>query len=381
MSATLQMRAETPTAARDWRETLAELGPRFAARAAAHDESGDFVAANIAELKQTGLTAAAVPAELGGLGLDQAELAELLRTLAQHCGSTALALSMHTHLVAALAWRWRRDGATGEPVMRRVAAERIGLVSSGGSDWLDGSCRAVPVEGGFRIDGRKVFASGAPAGDVMMTMAVLAQDDGEVVLHFPLAIDGERVRRLDNWDTLGMRGTGSVDIEIDGAFVADGAVSVRRPKGVWHPSMHLVTKIAFPLIYSVYVGLAEAARDKAVALVARKARPDVELIVGEMETELAAARLALADMLDASANAEPGEATTNRVMIGRTLVGRAAVACVEKAMEAAGGAGFFRKTGLERIFRDVQAARYHPLQPKAQARLSGRLALGLPIDG
>jgi len=49
-------------------------------------------------------------------------------------------------------------------------------------------------------------------------------------------------------------------------------------------------------------------------------------------------------------------------------------------MEAAGGAGFYRKTGLERIFRDVQAARYHPLQEKAQARLAGRLALGLDID-
>ena len=382
MHATLEKRADTrAAAAADWRDMLADLGPRFAARAAAHDESGDFVAANLNELKAAGLTAAAVPVELGGLGLGQVELGELLGALARHCGSTALALSMHTHLVAALAFRWRGDGQTGEPVLRRVAADRIGLVSSGGSDWLDGSCRAEPVDGGFRIHGRKIFASGAPAGDLLMTMAVLAQPDGDVVLHFALPLDAAGVRPLDNWDTLGMRGTGSVDIELDGVFVPEAAVSVRRPAGLWHPSMHLVTKIAFPLIYSVYVGIAEAARDRAIELLAGRARPDHELIVGEMETELAAARLALADMLLLSDSGAPSVETSNRVMIGRTLVGRAAIATVEKAMEAAGGAGFYRKTGLERLYRDVQAARYHPLQPRAQARLAGRLALGLAIDG
>jgi len=163
--------------------------------------------------------------------------------------------------------------------------------------------------------------------------------------------------------------------------VPDAAVTVRRPSGKWHPLMHMVTLIAFPLIYSVYVGLAEAARDKAVALAARKTSDDLTLIVGEMDTQLAAARMALSDMLACAAGDEPGPEATNRIMTGRTLVARAAIATVEKAMEAGGGPGFYRKTGLERIWRDVQAARYHPLQEKAQARLAGRLALGLPIDG
>ena len=85
-------------------------------------------------------------------------------------------------------------------------------------------------------------------------------------------------------------------------------------------------------------------------------------------------------MVACAAGDEPGPETTNRIMTGRTLVARAAIATVEKAMEAGGGPGFYRKTGLERIWRDVQAARYHPLQEKAQARLAGRLALGRPID-
>jgi len=47
----------------------------------------------------------------------------------------------------------------------------------------------------------------------------------------------------------------------------------------------------------------------------------------------------------------------------------------------AGGASFYRRVGLERSLRDVQGARFHPLQEKAQLRYTGRLALGLDING
>jgi acyl-CoA dehydrogenase len=50
-------------------------------------------------------------------------------------------------------------------------------------------------------------------------------------------------------------------------------------------------------------------------------------------------------------------------------------------MEVAGGASFYRRVGLERAFRDIQGSRFHPLQEKAQWRYTGRLALGLDIDG
>jgi acyl-CoA dehydrogenase len=100
-----------------------------------------------------------------------------------------------------------------------------------------------------------------------------------------------------------------------------------------------------------------------------------------MVDELATARLAQADMVAAAAASEPGRDTTDRIMIGRTLVGRAAIRAVEKAMEVVGGASIYRELGLERRFRDIQAARFHPLQEKAQQRYAGRNALGLPIDG
>ena len=101
-----------------------------------------------------------------------ADLAGMLRTLAHHCSSTALALSMHTHLVATAAWRWRHQRAPVEPLLKRVAAEEIVLISTGGADWLQGSATAIRTEGGYRVTGRKIFCSGAPAGALMLTTAV-----------------------------------------------------------------------------------------------------------------------------------------------------------------------------------------------------------------
>lgn len=366
----------------DWRERAETFGPELESRAAGADEGDLFVAGSLKLLKDNGFHTAGVPAELGGGGASHAELGEMLRTLAHSCGSTALALSMHTHQVALPAWRWRRTPEAVEGLLKRVVAENLTLLSSGGSDWLDGSCKATPVEGGFRISGRKVFASGAPAADLMMTMAVLDTPEGPTVMHMAIPLKAEGLKIIETWRTLGMRGTGSHDLELTDVFVPEAAVTVRRPAGKWHMIMHMVSMIAFPLVYGVYVGLAEAAAAKAVALTkGRNVSPDLELILGEMQTELKAAQLAWREMMDAAATEEPGPPATNRVMIGRTLCSRAAIRTVEKAMEAAGGAGFYRKTGLERIFRDVQAARYHPLQEKPQARFAARVALGLDIDG
>lgn len=357
-----------------------ELGRRFDA-ADVQDEDR-FVADNINALKEAGLVEAGVPRELGGGGTSYADLAEMLRVLGRHCGSTALAFSMHTHQVAIPAWRWTNQNFTGaEPLLKRVATERIILLSSGGSDWISGSGKAEKVEGGYRITGRKIFTSGAPLGNLLMTSAVLDSDEGPMVIHFGLPMNSPHVKVLDNWRTLGMRGTGSHDVQIDGHVVPDAAVSVKRKAGQWHPVFQIIGTLAFPLVYSVYLGIAESARDIAVEL-AKKRRADrnVLSLVGQMETSLHAARLARNGMLATVAAGAPSAESINEVMIGRQLVERSAIRTVELAMEAAGGAGFYRAQGLERRFRDIQAARYHPLQAGPQAEYAGAMSLGLPID-
>jgi acyl-CoA dehydrogenase len=373
--------AESQTPDR-WVAVVRQLGPAFAARAAAHDADDSFVADNYAELRAHRVFSAGVPAELGGGGASHAELADVLRVLATYCSSTALALSMHTHQVLIPTWRWRHEQAPVEPFLRRVAAEELVLVSSGGSDWVAGSGTAEKVDGGYRITGRKVFSSGAPAGDLLMTMAIYADPTaGPTVLHFAIPLSAPGVKVQDTWRTLGMRGTGSHDTVLDGVFVPDAAVGVRRPAGQWSLPMHVTAAIALPLIHSVYVGVAEAARALALEVAAkRRDDPTIQRLVGEMENELTAARLALRHMLDVAARGPMGAETTGQVLAGRTLVANAAIKTVERAMEAAGGAGFYRGLGLERLFRDVQGARYHQVREPAQVLYAGRLALGLDVN-
>jgi alkylation response protein AidB-like acyl-CoA dehydrogenase len=360
-----------------------ELGPIFAQRANEAADEDRFVSDNFALLKGSGLVEAGVPAELGGGGADVDELAEMLRILGYHCGSTALAFSMHTHQVAIPAWRWtHQKAAAAEPLLRRIAGERILLLSSGGSDWIAGSGKAEKVDGGYRITARKVFSSGAPTGDLLMTGAVLeSKGEPPMVLHFGVPMNSPHVKVLDTWRVLGMRGSGSHDVLIDGHIVPEAAVAARRKAGEWHPLFHIIATIAFPLVYSAYLGVAESARDIALGL-ARKKQPSRHVVelAGRMETELAATRLACASMLAAVRLNAPSAATINQVMIGRQLVARHAIAAVELAMELAGGAGFYRAAGLERRFRDIQAARYHPLQSGPQAEYAGAMALGLPVD-
>ena len=366
----------------DWVALAHQVGPGFAARVAEADDDR-FVAANYAELKQHRAFAAAVPTEFGGGGASHRALCDMIRVLSHYCSSTALALSMHTHVVATAAWRWRNDKAPMEALLKRVGAEQIVLVSTGGGDWLKSIGTAEKVDGGFKITARKAFASGVPAGDVLNTSAVYNDPEaGPTVLHFGVPLKAAGVRIQETWSAIGMRGTGSHDVVLDGVFVADAAVAGKRPQGKWHRLFHIISMLAFPLVYSAYVGVAEAARERALELAGpRRNDPDVQLLAGEMENALAAARLALADMIANAADGQPGAATTNRTFIGRTLAGEGAIRTVEKAMALASGAAMYRSHGIERLYRDVQGARYHPLQEKPQLRLTGRQAFGLDIDG
>jgi alkylation response protein AidB-like acyl-CoA dehydrogenase len=362
-------------------EIASRLAPGFAANAAKADEGDRFVADNYKALKGAGLVEAGVPVELGGRGAEIAELCDMIRTIAQGCGSTGLAFSMHTHQVAIPAWRWRHQKvAAVEPLLKRVAAEKIILLSSGGSDWIGGSGKAEKADGGYRITARKVFTSGAEAGDILMTGAIL---DGETpkVLHFGVPMKAKEVTVVDTWRTLGMRGTGSNDVAIDGLVIPEAGVALQRNAGEWHPLFQIIATIAFPLIYAAYLGVAESARDIAVEMAKKKpANPHAVSLAGRMDTSLRAAQIAHQHMIATVEKNAPSAQSVNEVMIGRSLVAEHAIKAVELALELAGGAGFYRANGLERRFRDIQGARFHPLQQGPQAAYTGSMALGLPID-
>jgi alkylation response protein AidB-like acyl-CoA dehydrogenase len=369
-------------AAKTWQERAQWVADQAAEFAATHDGDDSFVAEGYAALRTAGFFKALVPQDLGGGGASLADICDCIRIIARGCASTALAFSMHSHLVAAAAWRREHQGAPTEGLLKRVAGEDLVLVSSGGSDWLESGGKAERVDDGFRITARKPFSSGSPAGDLLVTSAVYDDPaEGPVVLHFAVPLKGDGVSHLSTWSVLGMRGTGSNDLMLQDVFVPDAAIAGRRPAGEWHMLFHVISKIAFACIYSAYLGIAEAARDKAIDIAHRRpVDPLLAQLAGEMDNELLSAQLAHRRAVEIAETAEPGPRTTSQAMACRTLVGRHAIATVAKAMEVAGGAGFYRKAGLERMFRDVQAARFHPLQEKPQLDFTGRVALGWPVE-
>jgi acyl-CoA dehydrogenase len=367
----------------DWSRKAEEVAAAIASHAAEHDADDSFVKEGFAALEEAGFFTALVPEELGGGGASIDEICNALRIIGAACGSTALAASMHSHIVAVAAWRWQYQNAPTDALLKRVVAENLKLVSSGGSDWLKSAGTMEKVEGGYKLTARKAFASGSTVGNILNTSAVYDDPvDGPTVLHFGAPLKGEGVRIEPTWQVMGMRGTGSDDVVFDGLFIPDAAIAGKRPQGQWHMLFHIISKIAFALIYSAYVGVAEGARNRAVEMAKKRpADPMLAQLVGEMENELLRSRLAHRRMIEIAETAEPGPETTSEAMACRTLVGQAAIATVSKAMEVAGGAAFYRKSGLERAFRDVQAARFHPMQEKPQQDLAGRIALGWDIDG
>src|ERR1700750_88021 len=152
MSAATQATGTAPQGT-DWTVMIDTAGPNMAARGAECDADDSFVEENYLELRRMGAFTAHIPAELGGGGASYEEPAEMLRALARHCGSTALALAMHTHLIAAQVFRWHRDPQAVEGFLRRVVNEDLVLVSTGASDWLQGQGTAERVDGGWHITG------------------------------------------------------------------------------------------------------------------------------------------------------------------------------------------------------------------------------------
>ena len=364
----------------DWKKAVAELASVFAERAAAYDGTDTFVAENYADMRATKLFSALVPQALGGGGLSYSEACGLIRGFGRACGSTALAFSMHQHLVATALWNYRH-GKPGEALLRAVAEGERVLVSTGASDWLSSSGVLERCEGGYRVTATKPFASGCVAGDLLVTSGRYNDPvAGCQVLHFSVSMAAEGVRIDRVWETMGMRGTGSHTVVLDNVFVPERAITLCRPCGEYHPAWNVILTVALPLTSAVYVGIAEAAAEKACGIAARKGDDGVNaLVIGEMQTELTTARIALESMI-ANVNeldVEPGVQHANCALIRKTIVAEAVKRTADKALEATGGAGYFRRFGIERFLRDAQAAQFHPMPAKKQHRFTGRLAMGL----
>nr|WKN36356.1 acyl-CoA/acyl-ACP dehydrogenase [Tunicatimonas sp. TK19036] len=374
------MEAVHPTTTENKWLTLAhELGKEFAERSSGYDLTDSFVSENYDALKKHVFFSAMIPEEFGGGGLSHAAMCDIIRTLAYYDSSTALALSMHQHLLGANIWKYKH-GKGGEAVLQKVADQQLILISTGARDWLESNGTMEKVEGGFRVSAQKHFASQSAVGHVLVTSAPYHDpEEGWQVLHFSVPMNAEGVSKEDNWYTLGMRGTGSQTVTLENVFVPESAIVLRRPQGEYHMFWNVILTVALPLIMSVYVGVAERAAQ--IALINLKSKkpgqPHTPYLVGEMNNELTTAQVMLQDMIRLTNNFDfaPTDENGHEMLTRKTIIANSAIRTVNKSMEAVGGQSFFRAMDLERLFRDVQAGVFHPLPEKQQQHFSGEFLL------
>lgn len=358
-----------------WLNLIHEIGPSLQKESKKLDEEYSFVYESYELLKQHKFFSALIPEELGGGGLAYEDLCQVLRALAAYCPSTSLASSMHHHLVASSVWKYKKgmeDGA----FLRKIAEHEFILVSTGAKDFLESSGDLVKTEGGYLMTAKKHFASQSLVGDYLITSArYVDPKEGSRVLHFPLPVKHDGVTVMNDWRTLGMRSTGSHTVAINNAFIPETTISLNRPAEGWPVALNVGLTNAMPIIMSVYIGIAEKAAN--IVLESLKRRQEAKTFdiieMGLLHNELNAARIQVKEMIQlvAEFTFEATYDLAQTILSLKTNVAEACVGVVTRAMAIAGGPGYYEVYGLEKLFRDVQGANYHPLQKKEQVLFFG----------
>jgi alkylation response protein AidB-like acyl-CoA dehydrogenase len=393
-------------------DMAAALADDFAKRAAQHDQDESFPFENYEQMRECGYTNLTIPEQFGGLGASLLERIKAQERLAQGDGATALAINMHFNVLGLLIDLYQRASrprstrsrdelprvvVETENIMEKL--ERIGrerLICGGSGSEPDNAVinlrprtEARRVEGGFLVNGRKIFGTQSIRLDYFFAEATWpdAPQRPTIITFFVEPKNTPGLMFKDDWHTMGMRSTASCGSELKDAFIPDSAVMLRRAVS----SSAMITRVFAKAPFSIgapYIGIAAAARDFVVDFMRDRPRyplkkpmshlPAVFNKVGEMEMLIEGARAA---MWKAAGELEQDEAVNwSRKAIAACMIAREnSVKVVDLALRAVGGASFFKRLPLERLYRDVRAGLYHPFDSDESIEFLGRSAFGLPL--
>lgn len=359
---------------------LNELGPAFEKNALIIDRENIFVESNLNELKKKGAYKALIPTSLGGGGVSYRELCFFIKDLAKYCPSTALTFSMHQHLVAVLVFKSLNGDEGAKNTLKMVAEKDLILLSTGGGDWVSSNGSAEKVDGGYRISCFKSFCSGAPIANVAVMSCAFSDSDGEKVLHFSTPLSAEGITVLDDWNAMGMKGTGSNSIEFKNVFIPEEKVALIRERGKWHPVWNVVSTLAFPIFIAPYAGVVEAIAEKTIKLLENRPvkASFSKASLGEMHNNYQVTKWALEGLIDNAKNLDikPDEASASRALQAKSIITKHGRESAQAAMEALGGYSFSHKCGIERLYRDLLAGEFHPMQAGKQKEMLGNYLMG-----
>jgi alkylation response protein AidB-like acyl-CoA dehydrogenase len=366
-------------------------------RAPRYDQENRFCQEDFDELKAAGYLLMALPGEFGGLGLSLAQVARETRRLAMYAPATALCINMHNYWVGLTADLWRSGDKSLEWLLREAAAGEVfaaGHAESGNDiPVMMSTTRAEKVSGGYKFTGRKSFGSLTP---VWTRLGIHGLDTSDPkapkVVHAFMPRDAKGYTIKETWDVMGMRATRSDDTVLEGTFVPDRYIARIVPAGAAGVDMFVLGIFAWALLNfgNVYYGLALRVRDlivqhlkskSSVALTRSMAHhAEVQHGVAEIVLELEA----IGPHLDAIAQ-DWSEGVQHpdwpvKIVAAKYHAVEGAFRIVDRAMDLSGGFGMFKKSELERLFRDCRAGRFHPANSALTHELAAKLTLGINPD-
>jgi alkylation response protein AidB-like acyl-CoA dehydrogenase len=350
----------------------------FAKRAAVYDREATFPTENYRDLHEAGLLGICIPKAQGGLGADYRTYSIAAAEIGRYCGATALTWNMHvcsTLWSGPLADDLDMDAATRAEHERRRAIHyrRItqdGAVysqpfSEGGAAAAGGAAfetQAQPVEGGWIVNGKKIFASLAGHADCYGVLCTETAEDGKAsrrnTLYLAIPANAEGVSVVGDWDPLGMRGTVSRTLLFKDVFVKEDAALM--PRGVYFQAATRWPHM-FLTLSPTYMGLAQAAYDFTVKYlrgeafgtppVKRRMYPTKQIAVAEMRIKLEQAK-ALWFQAITEARANPTKEQVLRAYAAQYSTMETANDIARLAIRTCGGQSMLKSLPLERIYRD-----------------------------
>ena len=350
----------------------------LAPRAARHDREASFPLKNFRDMHGEGLLGICIPKEDGGLGAGYRTYCLAAAELGRFCGSTALSFNMH---VCSTLW----SGALSDDLdmsaadraahiaRRRLHYRRIlddGAVysqpfSEGGAAAAGGvafGTEARPADGGFIVNGKKIFASLSGAADYYGVLCTerargeIASRRNTLYLAVPAAAEGVKV--VGDWDPLGMRGTVSRTLLLEDVFVPEEEMLM--PRGVYFEAATRWPHM-FLTLSPTYLGLAQAAYDFTISYlrgempgtppVKRRMYPTKQIAVAEMHMQLEQTK-AIWFQAISEARPNPTKEQVLRAYAAQATVMENSNAIATKALRTCGGQAMLKNLALERIYRD-----------------------------
>jgi alkylation response protein AidB-like acyl-CoA dehydrogenase len=375
-----------------------EMLERFDARTQQYDRDNEFFSEDFEELRESGYLNMPLPADMGGGGCTLAEVNHAQRRLARVAPATAVAVNMHLYWVGTAADLRRNGDDRGAFILEHAAAGKIFAAGHAerGNDvpLLFSTTSAEPVDGGWRVDGHKIFGSLSPVWDFLGIHAMDTSDpDAPRIIHGFIERGAEGLTIIDTWDTLGMRATASQDTLLDGVFVPSSQVPVDCPAGFAGADLFHVTLFGWALtgFAAVYLGIAERALEEVTTQLADKTslaltrpmtyHPEVQHGVAEMRMAIETSTALLDRTVDDwTSGVDHGHDWMVKFFTTKHVVASEGFKVVDTALDITGGAGIFRRNRLEQLFRDARLGRIHPANTMLTHELVGKLTLGINPD-